>query len=914
MTDITDPRGILYLHNDYASGKVVKQTAADGGVTTFSYTVLNANSNITFSQNTGGGGGGGGVLTLGGSTINTSPVLLTTVTDPLGNQTTYHFNPQGYLIDVTDALGEKAIYARDPGTNQVLSVTDQLNRVTTFTYDANGNTLSTTRLAGTPNAVTTFATFDPVFNKLSSVTDALGHITSITYDLAGNPQSVTSQNHQIALTYDATGELLTTSDILGDKVQFGYTGGNISSITDPVGNVTTQTSDGVGRLLSTTTPLGQTSLYSYTPLDKVTKATDALGGVTSFSFDPDANLLSLTDPRGHTTSYTYDSVDRIETRTDPLNRQESYSYDHNGNLLTHTDRKHQITSFTYDPLNRPQLVGFNTVVNGGVSTYESTITYTYDAGSHLTRVEDSTGGIITHSYDNFDRLLSEMTPQGLVTYAYDNLGRQTTVQVTGQPLVSYSYDAANRMTQMAQGTSTVSFSYDDANRRSSLIMSNGVNISYTYDRNSRVTAITYKFNANTLGNLSYSYDAAGRRTQISGSFARTGLPGPVTSATYDAGNQLTNWNGTPFSFDANGNMLSDGTNAFAWNARNQIATVNSTSMQYDAFGRRSRNGQNTSFLFAGANVVQELTGSTVLANLFNGGIDEIFIRTDSSGAFTPLKDALGSTIALVNSSGNVSTTYSYDPFGNGSVSGAANSNLFQYTGRENEGNGLYFYRARYYSPLLGRFVSEDPKGFSAGGNFYRYVEDNPVSYSDPSGLDPDTCNGVVVPEYRPTGKGGGIGIIAGASGGVGNGTPFDLGGTASVGHGLFWGGGNPLHYGTFATAGGFAGGRAFPGHPTDMRSGTMGGYLGAGGGLFATNGNSSDALGGPFDTTIVNFYFGEYQYASSGDIWQHSLTFGPGYGAGITHLSTNTWPAHSCLKLGDPEPWDQTDPGNYGVQ
>ena len=128
MTDITDPRGILYLHNDYASGKVVKQTTADGGVTTFAYTVLNANSNITFSENTGGGGGGGGVLILGGSTINTSPVLLTTVTDPLGNQTTYHFNPQGYLIDVTDALGQKTIYERDPGTNQVLSMTDPLNR------------------------------------------------------------------------------------------------------------------------------------------------------------------------------------------------------------------------------------------------------------------------------------------------------------------------------------------------------------------------------------------------------------------------------------------------------------------------------------------------------------------------------------------------------------------------------------------------------------------------------------------------------------------------------------------------------------------------------------------------------------------------------------------------------------------
>jgi hypothetical protein len=108
-------------------------------------------------------------------------------------------------------------------------------------------------------------------------------------------------------------------------------------------------------------------------------------------------------------------------------------------------------------------------------------------------------------------------------------------------------------------------------------------------------------------------------------------------------------------------MLSDGTNTFSWNARNQVATLNSVSLQYDAAGRRTKNLQNTSFLFDGANAVQELSGSTPIANLINGGIDEIFTRADSGGSFTPLKDALGSTIALVDASGNVVTSYAYDP-------------------------------------------------------------------------------------------------------------------------------------------------------------------------------------------------------------------------------------------------------------
>lgn len=193
-------------------------------------------------------------------------------------------------------------------------------------------------------------------------------------------------------------------------------------------------------------------------------------------------------------------------------------------------------------------------------------------------------------------------------------------------------------------------------------------------------------------------------------------------------------------------MLSDGTNAFSWNARNQVATLNSVSLQYDAFGRRTLNTAGKSFLYDGANAAQELFGSTVLANLQSGGVDEVFTRADSAGSFTQLKDALGSTIALVNASGNVVTYYSYDPFGNTTLSGATNGNEFQYTGRENEGNGLYYYRARFYSPLLGRFISQDPLGFAGSGpNLYAYAGDAPTNYTDPFGLQTTTSGTVTTP-------------------------------------------------------------------------------------------------------------------------------------------------------------------------
>ncbi|HZU34066.1 MAG TPA: RHS repeat-associated core domain-containing protein, partial [Candidatus Angelobacter sp.] len=404
-------------------------------------------------------------------------------------------------------------------------------------------------------------------------------------------------------------------------------------------------------------------------------------------------------------------------------------------------------------------------VTGGVSSYQSTVAYTRDAGNRVTQVNDSLAGIITRSYDGFDRLLSEATPQGSIGYTYDLAGRRTSMTVNGQSTVSYSYDNADRLTQLSQGSSSVSFSYDDDNRRSSLVLPNGVTVSYDYDQASHVTGISYQLGSTNLGGLTYTYDQLGRRTQVSGSFARTALPANVVSATYDAANQLTNWNGTPVSSDANGNVLSDGTNTFTWDARNQLSSANGTNLSYDGLGRRIQNLQGISFIYDGVNPVQEQSGGAVTANLLAVGIDEIFSRTDASGTFTQLKDALGSTVALADVSGDISAAYTYDPFGTTLVSGQSSSNAFQFTGRENEGNGLYAYRARYYSPAFQRFLSLDPMGYQNDPNPYLYARNNPVNFVDPLGLDPGSYS----PGRGGSGNGGNGGPGNGGNGGPGNG-------------------------------------------------------------------------------------------------------------------------------------------------
>jgi RHS repeat-associated protein len=116
------------------------------------------------------------------------------------------------------------------------------------------------------------------------------------------------------------------------------------------------------------------------------------------------------------------------------------------------------------------------------------------------------------------------------------------------------------------------------------------------------------------------------------------------------------------------------------------------------------------------------------------GIDERFTRTKSGVTSTYLADLLGSTVALADSTGAVATSYGYDPYGVTSQTGAANDNQYQFTGRQNDGFGLYYYRARYYNPGWGRFVSEDPIGTAGGINLYGYAGGAPSRYRDPSGL------------------------------------------------------------------------------------------------------------------------------------------------------------------------------------
>jgi len=710
MVTLRDARGIVFLTNEYNStGNVVRQTQADSTTYQFAYTV----------------DGGTGKITQ------------TDVTDPRSTVRRLTFNAAGYLLTDTYGFGtsvaQTTTYIRAGSTNQVLSQIDALLRTTTYTYDSMGNVTGITRLAGTADAATTSFIYEAAFNRVTSITDALSHTSTFTYDAVGNVTAITNPvGQQTTFTYTAAGQPVTITTPAGTTT-LSYEFGDLVKVTDPSGNSTTRFIDNLGRLTALTNPLGQRTRYDYDALNRLVAITDALGGLTQFGYDPNGNLLSVSDARGNPTTYTYNTMDRLATRTDPLLRSESYSYDNNGNLASLTDRKSQVTSRTYDALNR---------LTQATYADQSTTTYTWDAGSRLTQLVDSISGTMTRTYEGLDRLTQETTPQGMVSYAYDAVGRRTSMTVAGQPTVTYAYDNADRLIAITQGSAVVSFSYDTAGRRTALTLPNGVTTEYAYDAAGRIVGLTYKNGPTTLGTLSYSYDANSSRRQLAGTWARTGLPGAVASATYDAANRQLTFGGQTPTYDLNGNLAGDGTATYTWDARNRLVGLSSpggtASFQYDALGRRvvkTINGTVTSLRYDAVNPVQEVTGATVANTLDGLGIDEYFTHTDASGTLSLLTDALGSTIALVDNSGVVQTQYSYEPFGTTTATGAANGNTLQFTGRENDGTGLYYYRARYYHPGRQRFVSEDPLRLASGDpNLYGYVANNPVNATDPLGL------------------------------------------------------------------------------------------------------------------------------------------------------------------------------------
>ena len=736
-TNMTLPNGVVWMQNMFdSSNRITNQIVANGGSYSFSYTTNAASGAISKTV----------VTTPQGSASTTSYTnTFFDITGQLAAQ---------FATNTVDALGNTNVYVRG-SHNEILMSIDSLGRTNGFVYDANMNVLAITNA----QAKVTQFTYEPNFNRLTSVIDPLGHTNSFGYDAYGNLTSITNALGKLtAIINNQFGQPVSVTDPLSNTYTFTYNATfDLVSVMDPLSNTVTRTVDALGRPIGLTDAFGRTIKITYSDLmggcpscgggaaDLPASITDPISGITSFGYDAVGNLTNVTDALSHTVSYAYDGLNQLTNRTDQLSKAEVYRYDKDGNVTNFVDRRGVSITFKYDMLDRR---------TGVVYAVGDSVQCIYDKVSRVTNVVDSIAGTINLTYDSLDRVTQENNNNGTVGYAYNDSGLRTNMTVSGQSGVAYFYDAANRLTNVVQGTITASLAYDDLGRRTNLTLPNGIKVVYRYDIGSRLTNITYL--AAVTNAIIYAYDQAGNRVSQSSAPATYNLPSTISTSAYNSANQQLTFGSYSILYDADGNVTNivsgTATNQLVWSARNQLTNMLgavTATFAYDGLGRRvarTVSAVQEKYLYDGLDIIQQLNSSgSIAANYFRGlAIDEPWQRSDIGAATTNriyLADALGSIVALTDSSGNISNTYSYEPFGNTTTTGAANKNSYAFTGRENDGTGLYFYRARYFDPALGRFVSEDPLDLARGASGFAYVNNNPVWLIDPEGLRAVTVGG-----------------------------------------------------------------------------------------------------------------------------------------------------------------------------
>jgi RHS repeat-associated protein len=537
--DSTDANGKASHYDYFQSGQfagylqdVIRNLAATPEKTSYTYDAMGKVLTVTDAC----GNGSCPDITVGTShtTTNLYDALerLSTVTDATGVVTRYLYDNNSNKTDEYDdnsGLQRHTQWAYD-NLNRVSKITYADGTMKQFSYDFRGNKLTEVDQLGR----TTKNVYD-LAGQLTSVTYAFGTAdagtVSYTYDADGRPKTITDENNQgtglhTTTTYDPAGRLTSVQDPLGNLTSYGYDAdGRRTSVTEPnnqaAGLSTTYTYDPRGRVKVITyppTPTQPTTTMQYplydgmgrvlTALDQgniaTTKTYDNVGrlktvtdaltppNTTTYIYDLNGNLQSLKDANQHTTSYQYDNLNRRAHRILPLSQIEDYSYDVLGRLKTKIDFNRKTTTYNYDSLDRI----LSKVPDPSLSQPTNSFTYTL-TGQRLS-MTDPSGTTNYPSYNNRDRLLTKATPEGTLTYTYDAHGNLLTIvssNANGASL-AYQYDALNRLSKVCD------------NRIAAGCGAAGVT-TYTYDATGNLTGYVYPNTVQTA-NL---FDPLNRLTQ-----------------------------------------------------------------------------------------------------------------------------------------------------------------------------------------------------------------------------------------------------------------------------------------------------------------------------------------------------------------------------------------------------------------
>uniref|UniRef100_UPI000837B470 RHS repeat-associated core domain-containing protein n=1 Tax=Thauera butanivorans TaxID=86174 RepID=UPI000837B470 len=646
-----------------------------------------------------------------------------------------------------------------PQTVVADSGTGKLNLTTTFSFDAVGNL---TQVNGPRTDVTDTTThaYDGQ-RRVTQTTDALGKQTRFGYDNDGrlirSAAQLGSQWLVSCTSYTTTGKLLKA---WGPALTAAAT--TCPTAAAPVA-VTDYAYDDLDRLIRVTENLtsaqggNRVTETVYNADDSVQSVNRAVGTAlaqtyAAYTYSNNGLPLTLTDAKGNRTTYEYDGHDRrVKLRyphpttvgTSSTSDYEQFTYDAVGNVTKHRKRSGQNVTLVYDDLHR--------LIGRTYPTAADNVAISYDLLGRRTQTKFANNShTVDYVWDAAGRLTSTTAGAKTLAYQYDPAGNRTrTTWPETAFYVTMTYDALNRPTAIKE-TGTVnlaSYAYDDLSRRTTVTLGNGTTTTYGYGAQGTLSSLAHNL-AGTAQDQTTSYTRNQVQEIVSQSWTNdlyqwAGYANGTQSYTVNGRNQYTAAAGASITHDNRGNLTGDGVWTYVYDVDNKLKTANKSgyaaTLAYDAEGRLRRTtlaGTVTDLMYDGVDLVAEYdSAGTVLRRYVHGpGVDEALVwyegtaTTDKTWLYA---DHLGSIVAAANSAGTSTAIYRYGPYGEPDTTTGVR---FRYTGQQYLGGlNLYYYKARFYSPAIGRFLQTDPIGTADDLNLYAYVRNNPVNFNDPTG-------------------------------------------------------------------------------------------------------------------------------------------------------------------------------------